>query len=29
MIVTIQREEGELAAINSHIGVNTAFRVRT
>jgi len=29
MIVTIQREEGELAAINSHIGVDTAFRVRT
>jgi len=29
MIVTIQGEQGELTAVNSHIGVDTAFRVRT
>jgi len=29
MIATIQGEEGELTAVNSHIGVGTAFCVRT
>jgi len=29
MIVTIQGELGELTAVNSYIGVDTAFRVRT
>ena len=27
MIVTIQGEQGELTAVNFHIGVDTAFRV--
>ena len=27
MIVTIQGEQGELTAVNSHIGVDTASRI--